>query len=63
MRYDSHDLASNSDLLDKLAKEARALADQVVDPYCKRLMQDIAVGYQRLAQHARGRQDGFKLAS
>jgi hypothetical protein len=37
------------------AEEARAIASDLKDPEPKRIMEDIAVGYDRLAQHAADR--------
>ena len=39
----------------KRARETRALADQVDNPYSKRALLDIASRYDRLAERAEGR--------
>jgi hypothetical protein len=40
-----------------LAREARALADEMTDPEARQLMLQVAAGYELLAQHARARED------
>ena len=37
------------------AEEARRIAEEMVDPDAKRMMLNIAAGYDRLAQHAETR--------
>jgi hypothetical protein len=39
----------------KRAAEARAMADQIVDPVAKRAMLEIAKGYERIAERAERR--------
>ena len=50
-------------LLEKLAQEARRVADQMTDPFCKRVMHEIAAGYERLVQHAKAQERNLKIAS
>jgi hypothetical protein len=55
--------AESVKLLQNLAQEARRTADQMTDPFCKRVMQEIAAGYERLAQHADAQERNLKIAS
>jgi hypothetical protein len=55
--------AENVKLLQKLAQEARSAADQMNDPFCRRVMLEIAAGYERLAQHAQAQPRDLKVAS
>ena len=55
--------AENVKLLQKLAREARSAADQMNDPFCRRVMLEIAAGYERLAQHAQAQPRDLKVAS
>ena len=55
--------AENVKLLQNLAKEARRAADQMNDLFCRRVMLEIATGYERLAQHAQAQVRDLKVAT
>jgi hypothetical protein len=56
-------MPDNQSLLEKLAQEAHRAAEQMTDPLCKRVMREIAAGYERLAQHAAAQRRNMKVAS
>jgi hypothetical protein len=42
--------------LERLAEEARVIAERSMDPWAKRTMERLALSYEQLAKHARARE-------
>jgi hypothetical protein len=58
LAFDMSDLLENPERWRQRAEEVRTIADGMQDPACKRMMLDVAISYEKLAQRAEARRRG-----
>jgi len=46
-------MARDAEPLERLAEQAQVIADESTDAECRRALECLAIGYERLAEHAR----------